>query len=241
MTKSRNAAEPGRLDPGSMPAGEVSPTADDVDRTRAVGIARVSTLKQAEKGASLEAQTDRIRALCVLQGLELVEVIPEAFTGKTTRRPGLERALGLIGRGEASVLVATKVDRVSRSVADFAQLLARSDREGWRLVIVELGLDTATSHGRFAAHIMAAVAQLEREMIGDRTREALAVRRAAGVRLGRRSTLPADVIDRIRARRGEGVSLQGIADELNRDGVVTGQGAAGWQPSSVRSVLMRPV
>jgi DNA invertase Pin-like site-specific DNA recombinase len=87
------------------------------------------------------------------------------------------------------------------------------------------------------ANLLATFAQFERRLIGQRTKEALAAKRAQGVRLGRRSRLPVDVRRRINRRRAAGTTLAAIADELNASGVPTGQGGRRWYPSSVRAVL----
>jgi DNA invertase Pin-like site-specific DNA recombinase len=108
----------------------------------------------------------------------------------------------MLADGSASVLVVTKLDRLSRSVIDFAALLALAERQGWALVVLDLGLDLTTPNGKFVASVMASVAQLERDLIGERTRQALAVKREQGIKLGRPSSVPADVREFItQARR----------------------------------------
>jgi DNA invertase Pin-like site-specific DNA recombinase len=84
---------------------------------------------------------------------------------------------------------------------------------------------------------MASAAQWERRIIGQRTKDALAARRAAGVRLGRPRTLAAETHDRILTARAAGASLAKIADSLNAESVPTAQGGARWHPSTVRAVL----
>jgi len=85
--------------------------------------------------------------------------------------------------------------------------------------------------------VLAVFAQFERRLIGQRTREALAVERAQGVQLGRRRTMPDEIVDRIRSERDRGASLSAIANALNADGVPTAQGGRQWYPSTVRAVL----
>jgi DNA invertase Pin-like site-specific DNA recombinase len=88
------------------------------------------------------------------------------------------------------------------------------------------------------AHILAAVAEAEREVIGQRTSAALLAKRERGEHVGRRSSLPAEVVERIVREREAGATLQAIADQLNADGVPTGQKAGGrWYRSTVRAVL----
>jgi DNA invertase Pin-like site-specific DNA recombinase len=105
------------------------------------------------------------------------------------------------------------------------------------LVALDLGLDLTTPQGEMVAHVMASFAQFERRLIGQRTRDALAARRADGVRLGRPPSLPARVVDRIVRERDRRITLAGIAGALNADGVATAQGGAKWYPSTVAAVL----
>jgi len=151
----------------------------------------------------------------------------------------LQRALDAVEGGEAEVLVVAKLDRLSRSLLDFAALMSRAQRHGWNLVAIDLGIDLSTPAGEFMANVMASAAQWERRIIGQRTKEALAVRKAAGVRLGRPVTLSDDVTERIRTLREEGETLAAIAGTLNTAEVPTSQGGARWHPSTVRAVLHR--
>ncbi|MCX6464730.1 MAG: recombinase family protein, partial [Pseudonocardiales bacterium] len=138
--------------------------------------------------------------------------------------------------GTAAALVVAKLDRLSRSVRDAAGLLDRAHRAGWALVAADLGVDTSTPAGEAMANVMASFGQLERRMIGARTRDALAAKRAAGVRLGRPSTLPAEVVERIVRERDAGAGWSAIARALTADDVPTAQGGAAWYPATVRKV-----
>lgn len=203
-----------------------------------VGYCRVSTAEQADSGLGLEAQRQAIRSECERRGWELVAVEEDAgVSGKVTSRPGLQRALDACRRGEADGLVVAKLDRLSRSVQHAAQLLAEAEREGWALVALDLGVDLSTPAGEVMAHVLAAIAQFERRLIGQRTKDALAVKRAEGVRLGRPQVLPGQVVARIARERAAGRSLQAIADALNGEGIATAHGGAKWWPSTVGKVL----
>jgi DNA invertase Pin-like site-specific DNA recombinase len=203
-----------------------------------VGYARVSTVEQADSGLGLEAQRHAIRSECERRGWELLGIEEDAgWSGKVTSRPGLQRALAACKAGQADGLVVAKLDRLSRSVQHAAQLLAEADREGWALVALDLGVDLSTPAGEVMAHVLAAIAQFERRLIGQRTKDALAVKRAEGVRLGRPQVLSGQVVARIAGERATGRSLQAIADGLNAEGVATAHGGAKWWPSTVGKVL----
>ena len=206
-------------------------------RPLAIGYYRVSTEDQATEGASLEAQRAALTAEAERRGWDLELIGDEGKSGKNLRRPGLTEALTRLDRGEADALLAVRLDRVSRSVADFAGLLDRAKRRGWRVVLMSPNLDTEDPAGKFTAHVLAAAAEYERDLIGARTREGMAQRRTEGVHLGRRRELPAEVLDRISAARVAGVSLRGIADQLNADGVATAHGGVRWHASTIRAVL----
>ena len=136
-------------------------------------------------------------------------------------------------------MIVSKLDRLSRSVHDFSTILARFQREGWALVVMDLGVDTSTIMGAAMAQMVSVFAELERKRIGERTREALAIRREQGVQLGRPRSVPAIVVRRIQRQRANGESLRSIAESLNHDEVPTGQGGAQWHASTVRHVLLR--
>jgi Resolvase, N terminal domain/Recombinase len=131
-----------------------------------------------------------------------------------------------------------KLDRLSRSLVDFAALLAEARAGSWNLVALDSGW-TSRPSGEFLANIMASAAQWERRLIGLRTKEALAVRRREGVRLGRPATITPRLARRIRSLRTRGHTLQAISDRLNAEGVPTPRGGASWRPSSLRAVLAR--
>ena len=206
---------------------------------RVVGYVRVSTEEQGVSGLGLEAQRAAIAAECRRRGWELARVETDVAGGAKLDRPGLNAAVEAVARGEVDGLVVSKLDRLSRSVADFSALLERFRSKGWGLVILDLGIDTTTIMGEAMATMAATFAQVERRRIGERTREALAVRRAQGVQLGRRSGVPPAVVRRIRRQRASGRTLAWIADRLNADGVPTAQGGRAWHPATVRYVLGR--
>ena len=120
---------------------------------------------------------------------------------------------------------------------DFTAVMARASRQGWALVALDCAVDTTTPAGEAMANMLATFAQFERRLIGQRTREALAAKRASGVRLGRPLSLPVTVRERIATERKAGRSLAAIAETLNVEHVPTAQGGQRWWPSTVRAVL----
>lgn len=130
-----------------------------------------------------------------------------------------------------------KLDRLSRSLLDFAAATARAQREGWKVIALDLGVDTSTPSGEMLANVLASFAQFERRLIGQRTAEALRAKRAAGVRLGRPPVVPDDVRYRIIDARRSGATYAAIAELLNRDRIPTAHGAARWRSSSVAWAL----
>lgn len=206
---------------------------------KAIGYVRVSTDQQADSGAGLAAQESAIRAEVERKGWDLVEIVGEdgGASSATLNRPGLSRALSSLDAGDVDVLVVAKLDRLSRSVIQGSQVIERARRKGWSLVALDFGLDTSTPAGEMVAAVVLSASQYERRMIGVRTRDALAVKRQQGVRLGRPAVALSDATERIVRARAVGQSFREIADALNADGVLTRRGAS-WSASSVRAAAL---
>ena len=100
-------------------------------------------------------------------------------------------------------------------MTDFTRLMERSWKKGWARVAIDLGVDTTTPAGEMIANSVANFSQFERRLIGQRTKDALAVRKAQGVQLGRPRVMPAKVVKGIETMRRKGVSIRGIAEALN--------------------------
>lgn len=200
---------------------------------------RVSTAEQAESGAGLAAQMDGITAECDRRGWELVATFTdESASGRSLAgREGLADAIAAVEGGRAEVLIVAKLDRLSRSLLDFAQVMVRARDSGWNLVALDLGIDLSTPAGEFLASVMASAAQWERRIIGQRTREALAAKRASGVRLGRPRVLGDEVVHRIESLRQDGLTWRQVAERLNDARVPTARGAGIWYASTARSAL----
>jgi DNA invertase Pin-like site-specific DNA recombinase len=239
----RSMEEAGRDRSGEQRDASTSSLAAAVKRApvapaagRAVGYASVAKARKGDD-PELRAQAEAIERACVRRGLFLLQLLwdEEQLRGSDLERPGLTHALKRIANGEASCLVVSGLDRVSRSAADLGTLTEWLETNGTRLIAADLDLDTATPDGRLAARAVATVGSLERDRLEERTGEGLAAKPAA-----RSSGRPA-VADqpalqkRIRAMRAQGMTLQAIADTLNAERIPTLRGGAKWRPSSVHA------
>ena len=219
---------------------------------KTVGYVRVSTDRQAEHGVSLEAQEAKIRAMAIVQGSDLIDVIVDGGeSAKSLNRPGLQRLLGLVSGGTVGGVIVAKLDRLTRSVKDLCGLLEMFERRKVALISVAESLDTGSAAGRLVITIMGAVSQWEREAIGERTRDALRHKRSQGQRIGNiafgfrlagdghyleEEPVEQAALAEIRRLRGEGATLRGIAAALNQGAYQTRRGTP-WRLESVARVL----
>ncbi len=204
----------------------------------AIGYIRVSTDAQGERGYGLDAQTDLIREEMTRREWTQGRIYVDVASGKSTkRRPQYAQAVRELSEGRANVLVVAKLDRLSRSLLDFAALMAQSSREGWSIDALDIGVDTSTINGELIANIIMALAQWERRIIGQRTKLALGqVKHRGEVKLGRPTTVTRDAVAIITAMRASGSSLREVARALNEAGVPTAQGGRQWYASTVRAI-----
>ncbi|MDH6678448.1 DNA invertase Pin-like site-specific DNA recombinase [Rhodococcus sp. LBL1] len=209
------------------------------DPNLVVAYLRVSTEEQAVSGAGMDAQRATIEAEAERRGWTIVEYFSDAgISGKSiANRPALGEAIGAIEEGRAGALVVAKLDRLSRSVADASAMLERASREGWRIFSADLAIDTTTPAGEAAAGMMVVFSQLERRLISQRTKDALAMKKAQGVRLGRPSAVPLVLVQQIVDAHKEGISLGRIAKRMNEARIPTARGGAKWYPSTVKAIL----
>jgi len=215
----------------------VSVTRDEVRRV--IGYVRVSTSDQGRSGLGLEAQVEAINLKARSKGWEVVRIAKDVASGKTMNgRHELQAALSDLKAHRADALVATKLDRISRSTIDFATLLETASKQRWHVVMLELDMDTSTPTGKLIAGVLANVAQFEREMIGQRTREALAVAKARGTRLGRARLITPDLEKRILRMRRSGKSYEAIAEKLNGENIAAPAGGT-WGWTTISRVVAR--
>ena len=213
---------------------------------------RVSTDRQGKSGLGIEAQREAVARFVAAEGVDVLGEFAEVETGKgcdaLDRRPKLREALTLARKSKAAVVVA-KLDRLSRDVSFIAGLMAQRVP----FIVAELGADADP----FMLHIYAALAQKERAMIADRTRVALAAKKAQGATLGNRTNLPeaqaksvaankagadafaANVLPVVRQLQAAGVvTTRAIAEALNARSIRTARGGE-WHRSTVANLLAR--
>ena len=142
---------------------------------RAIGYARVSTEEQAREGLSIEAQEARIKALATAKGWHLTDMIKDAgYSGKNLSRPGAQRLINLCQQGAVDVVAVYKVDRLTRKQKDLWRLIEEifeANHVGF--ISVTEAFDTTTAAGKAFLGMLGVFAQLERDLVSERTREAL--------------------------------------------------------------------
>lgn len=217
---------------------------------RTVGYIRVSTEDQAREGVSLDAQEARITAYCAAMGWPLAEVVRDAGeSAKSLQRPGMARVLEGVRSNSIGRVVIMKLDRLTRSTRDLAELLDLFSRSDAALVSVSENLDTASACGRMVVNMLGVVAQWEREAIAERTASALAHKRGGGLAYGttpfgyarngdRLVPIPTEqrALDAAIRMDKAGASFREIGRFLTDTGVKPHRGKA-WHASSVRAVL----
>ena len=203
---------------------------------RAIGYLRVSTAEQALSGLGLDAQHSAIEAECKRQGWNLVATVAdEGISGSKdpAKRAGLSDALVRISTGEAHLLVALRLDRLGRDAVDVLNLTKTVE-----VALVDFPADLTTPAGRMVLTVLAGAAELERSLISERTRAAMAEAKRRGVHCGRARVMPDEVRTRILEAHAAGRSLNAIARDPNADEVPTAHGGARWYAGTVRRVVL---
>lgn len=198
-----------------------------------LGYTRVSTEEQANSGNGLQAQRAAIDAEAERRGWAVEHYADEGVSGKVIG-PQLLEVLQLLASGQADGLVVSKLDRLSRSIINAATTIENAQKQGWSLVVLDMDLDLTTAAGRMVAGQLILFAQYERELIGERTKAALAAKRQRGEALGRPSQVAATVRRRIVRDRDSGLSFEEIARQLTSDEILSPGGLSTWHASTVR-------
>lgn len=203
--------------------------------TTMIGYLRVSTEEQANSGLGLDAQRDTIQRYADTHGWDIIWYEDAGLSAKSLDRPQLRAALDRLDvnpkHRDVDGIVVAKLDRLSRSVVDFAGVLELARARRWALVAIDLGVDTSSPTGELVANVMMSVAQWERRVIGERTAAAMAAAKRAGRHMGRVSTLPESTGARLMELRAMH-TLAVTAATLNAEGLTTATGKA-WTENAV--------
>ena len=223
--------------------------------TAAIGYIRVSTDQQAEEGVSLDAQRERLEAYAKMQDLDLVEIIEDAGISGTVPladRDGGAALIAALVDHQAPHVVALKLDRLFRDAADALNQTRQWDKDKIALHLIDVGgqsINTSSAMGRMFLTMMAGFAELERNLISERTAAALRHKKQKGevysaLPLGYEDQdgqlVPIDeemvIVSEIRAMRQDGLSLHKIANDLNGRGIVGKRGGR-FYASTIRAIL----
>jgi site-specific DNA recombinase len=220
---------------------------------RVIGYIRVSTGRQAKEGTSLRGQEDRIRAWAKFNGADKVEIFsdPGRSGRRGKRRPGVTAALAAIGKGD--VLAAYSLSRIGRSSRDLLELADAVRAKDADLVSMCEDVSTKGPAGRMFFTVLAAIAQYESEITGERVAAMWHDKRGRGEKTG--GCLPFGygvkgkklfphaaeqaVIAKARGWRSEGSSLRAIAGKLEAQGIQRKAGGRTWSAVSVSRILTR--
>ena len=152
---------------------------------KAMGYIRVSTEDQAREGVSLGNQKSKIKAYCELKNLDLTGIIEDSgISAKNLNRPGVQKVLEMARKKEVNAVVVYKLDRMFRSTVDALETTKKFDKWGIYFHSIHETLDTQSAMGRFFFTLTAALAEMERGIIGERTKAALSHKRAMNEKTG---------------------------------------------------------
>ena len=221
----------------------------------AIGYCRVSTEDQAKEGVSLDNQKSKIEAYCQLKDLNLSEIVEDAgISAKNLKRPGVQKVLRMARKKQVDAIVVYKLDRIFRSTTDALTTTKMFERHGVSFHSIEETLDTQSAMGRFFFTLTAALAEMERRIIGERTKAALSHKRSRNEKTGGdvpygydltpagiliKNDIEHKVIRLIRNLNRDGYSLRKICRELEKEGHLTKRGNAIWHPQTVATILKR--
>jgi site-specific DNA recombinase len=223
---------------------------------RVINYCRVSSDEQAEHGISLEAQAAKLANYADLFDLEVVATISDAGqSAKSLHRPGMQQALEMLRRGEADGIAVVKLDRLTRNVGDWQNLVGNyfGEKAAKQLWSVQDHIDTTTAMGRLIVNLTVSISAWEREVCGERTKEALQHKIRKGERCGKvrygyivgpngKTLVPVEqeqeAIELMRQLRSEGLTYRAIAAELDSRNIPAKE-AAKWSHAAVRQILNR--
>jgi DNA invertase Pin-like site-specific DNA recombinase len=211
---------------------------------KAVGYVRVSTIEQAKEGVSIDNQIAKIKAYAELNNLELVGIINDAGkSGKTLGREGVQQVISMCKNREISHVIVYKMDRLARSTKDLLNIVEDVFKKyDVQFHSLSEKIDTSSAMGKFFFTITAAMAEMERNQISERTSDALQHLKKQGIRLGApamgQTEEEQNTVNYIKDLNTEGLTYQAIADRLNAEGYETKRGGK-WYQKTVYNILRR--
>lgn len=220
-------------------------------RMKAVGYIRVSTEEQVREGISLEVQEDKVKKYADLHNLRLTETIrDEGKSGKDLDREGIQKVITLCKDRSVDHLIVYKMDRLTRRTLDLLTLVEEVFKPNEvQFHSITERVDTSTAQGKFFLTIIGAMSQMERDLISERTSEALRYKISQGENVGApplgflaedkklyRVDGEFEVVERIKRLKREKLSLRQIANRLNEQGIPTKRGGS-WYAGTVRYIL----
>jgi site-specific DNA recombinase len=218
---------------------------------------RVSTEEQAKEGYSISAQKERLTAYCMSQGWEIVNFyVDEGYSAKNMDRPELKRMIKHIQEGLIECVLVYRLDRLTRSVLDLYKLLELFEKHNCKFKSATEVYDTTTAMGRMFITIVAALAQWERENLGERVRMGMQEKARQGKWVPNQApygydidlendklkinAFEASVVRRIFDMYLSGMGTSKIAAILNQEGIKT-KNNANWRSFSIRYILRNPL
>ena len=223
---------------------------------RVLAYCRVSTSEQRDTGVSLDAQQAKTAAYAALYNLDIVETIVDAESAKSLDREGLQRALALLRANKADGILILRLDRITRSVADWQTLIDHyfSEKGGKQLYSVNDSISTRSAAGRMVLNLLVTISQWEREAIAERTRDALQHKIRNGQRVGKirfgfdlapdgitlvENPAEQQTLAFMRSLRVAGCTLRQIAAELTALNIPTKERKPRWTHTAVAYILAR--
>ena len=221
---------------------------------KAIGYIRVSTEDQAREGVSLKNQRAKIQAYAQLKDLDLLDIIEDAgISAKNLNRPGAQEVLRLAKAGAIDAVIVFKLDRMFRSTVDALETTRHFDKWGIAFHSINENLDTKSAMGKFFFTLTAAIAEMERGIVSERTKAALQHKRSIGEKTGgdvpfgyqaNNGNLTEDrqeqrIIKLINKLKAAGNSLREIGYELRKRGYKSKTGKTTWNPKTIAQILRR--
>lgn len=184
-----------------------------MNQVKAVAYARVSTLLKQEP----EHQLVPIRGVIANRDLKLVDEYVDRITGSSDRRKELDRLIGDARMGKFKVIVIYALDRLARDTRFLLNLIHELNGYGVTLISLRESIDLGTPVGRAVLQILGSIAELEKNLISERIKTALAVKKMTAAQTGwrcGRSPLPKEIVEQVNVLRAKGLSIRAISREL---------------------------